>query len=447
MMIRTHSRKFRRVASAVGIVLALGLIAVFMRSCWITCLVLNIPTHRSFSGPIEDGLNASGIHGRYGRTIDFSPDGTFIAYIWSEAEFVYPPELGARPRTLKEIMNLRVRRLAGDASELDIPLDSVDLRPDGITYFGLGVGLQASPDSRHVVAIVARRLVLVDTQSGEHESIEYDGEFFGSVAWVSANRIVFSTQNADTLTFWRHEISSPPAERAQIYSEPSRVAIRDALPPDLRHDQWSPHGRFVSFTSFKNTNQGEAVLLDTATGKLYTFPFSLRYQCWKHDESAVLVTDILSDSKRITLVEPTTGQTEDLTDTFKKAFGDRLNITMVSPTWTVDDRFVVLYETIEYPPKNDFTGWKHEQKGHVVQPRPLRVVLTEDKILRWSPVPDWFLLQGQMTFKWIDILGKNTAPIKGWVNDWTWAKDGRHAARLHRGELEVLSPNMPPTAE
>ena len=444
--------------TALLFVTALLVAASCLRSCWVTRLVLSvpwyhivlgIPRHYSFSGPIEDGNNALGVHGRYERTIDFSPDGKVLAYIWSDAEFVYPPELGARPCTLTESMEIRVRRLDGDGPEFKIPLDSIDLRPDGITYFGLGVSLQTSPDSQQVAALCARRLVLVDALSGRHRTIEYEGEFFSSFAWMNANEIAFSTSDGEALTFWRYNLASPPAERVKVYTEPSRVIVRDNLPPDLRQDDWSPRGRFVSFVSCTPEGEVQQALLDLHTGAIRPFPLRsyCLTQCWKHDETAVLVADLISDEKRIVLVNPETMEIEDLTDDFRRTFGDQIHIAMVSPVWTPDDQFVILYRTIEYPPKNQFTGWRFEHKGYVIRPHPFQVVLQRDEILRWSPFPGWVLVQGGGTFEWLDLAGDKTAPISGWINDWTWSDNGRLAAKIGGGEVKVFRPEIPPEFE
>ena len=422
----------RLVATITACFGAVILLACFLRSCRLT------PSHRSFSGPIEDGNNASGVHGRYKRTIDFSPDGKFLAYIWSDAESVRSRELGARPRTLTESMRLRVRRLDRDGPELDVPLDSVDLRPGGITYFGLGVGVQAGPDSAHLMAIVARRIVIVDALSGERQVIEYAGEYFGSAAWLTSEEVAFTTTDGKALTFWRYNIHSPPAERVRIYTEPSQETVTGGLPPDLRHDQWSPNGRFVAFTSFQNTQQGESVLLDMRTQAIRVFPFSLHYQCWKPDSTALLVNDKFAEGRPFYLVNPATGAAESMTEQFAKEFGRNRDVTLVSPLWAPDGESVVLYTD---------EGSTARHRGCVVRLVPFGVVLSKNQILRWSPVTNWFLLQGEMTFMWIDISGQRTAPIEGWINDWTWSRDGALAARIEGGAVKVFRPSLPPVGK
>ena len=407
-----------------------------------TRLVLGIPSYKSFSGPIsndEDRLHLT--------NIDFSSDGNVLAYIWKDAEYMYPPDIAARPRTLTDSKELRIRRLDREAPELKIPLDSIDLRPDGVVYYDLEAVLQVSPDSQRVAALCSRRLVLVDVSSGSQRIIEYDGEFFATFAWLSAREIAFSTYDSKVRTFWRYNIDSPPAGRTMVYSHPDRMVElvkRDNVPPGLAGIQWSPRGRFVSFTSSAETHEGSYVLLDLRTGSIQTLPFEPCYQCWKQDESAVLITGWISDKTPVALMNPTTGETEDLTDDFKKAFGDKPDITMVSPLWLPGDQFITFYQNFEYPPKTDNDVWKHELKGHVVQVHPFRVVLTRDNILQWSPIPGWVLMQGDGTFDWLALTGDKTAPISGWSNRWTWAANGKLAAKIDGGQLVVFSPELPP---
>jgi hypothetical protein len=52
-----------------------------------------------------------------------------------------------------------------------------------------------------------------------------------------------------------------------------------------------------------------------------------------------------------------------------------------------------------------------------------------------------------MTFEWLDLAGEKTAPISGWVNDWTWSDNGRLAAKISGGQVEVFRPELPPNVE
>jgi hypothetical protein len=175
-------------------------------------------------------------------------------------------------------------------------------------------------------------------------------------------------------------------------------------------------------------------ILDAQTGKIQSFPFSLYYQCWKPDGSELLVDDKFGEGHRTFLVDPVTGKTDDLSIDFKKEFGRR-DITLVAPLWTLDGRYVILYATS--------TESTAIQQGYLIQPKPFKVVLSTNQIIRWSPMPGWVLLQGEMSFKWINYEGNTTAPIRGWPNDWTWSLNGRLAARIDDGKIEILKPKLP----
>lgn len=399
-------------------------------------------SRRTFSGPIEDGHNGLSVHGAYGTTMEFSPDAKHLAYVWQDASYVYTAQYEGRPipLTLTEDLEIRVLSVHGTNEETRLALDSIDLRPKGFPHFYLGASLHFSPGSQYLAAICARRLVLLDMNAGTHRVVQYDGEFFGSFAWLSTNEIAFSTSDGKALTFWRYDVSAPTTGRMRIYTEPSPVVGREGLPPDLRDDQWSPNGRFAAFISFRNTRDGEDVLLDVKTQAIHAFSFSLYYQCWKPDSSALLVNDKFADGSPFYLIDPTTGESQDLTPAFAKEFGPKMNVTLVSRLWTPDEKYVVLYP-------NEDEGFFARDRGFVVQPVPFEVILSKNQILRRSPIPDWFLLQGLMTFEWIDISGQKTATIQGWVNDWTWSDDGRLAARIDDGHVKIFRPSLPPGVE
>jgi len=412
-------------------------IAVMLLAGVIFCSCgLLFPSHHNFSGPIP--------HGGLGGTIDFSPDAKMLAYVWKDASYVNTPKYEGRPCTLTESLEVRVCSVNGTNEELRVSLDSIDLRPDGVLYYSLGCGLQTGPDSKHVAAICARRLVLIDFNARTHQEIEYAGEYFCSFSWLNAYTLVFSTIDKKSLTFWRWQIADPPAKRVKVYAEnqESHFENLDNRPPNqnsVGSYQWSPNGRFVTFWSRARQSQGEDALLDLETGAVHTFPFSLFYQCWKPDCTAVLVQDKFSNDDRtlVMLVDPVTGDKLDLTKDFEKEFGSHMKLTFVAPLWTPDGKYVLLYNTSERSTAL--------QRGCLIQLNPFKILMEKDQILRWSPVPGWVLLQGDNTFKWLDYAGNRTANISGWPNDWRWSNDGSYAATISGQKIKIFKPELPPT--
>jgi hypothetical protein len=131
------------------------------------------------------------------------------------------------------------------------------------------------------------------------------------------------------------------------------------------------------------------------------------------------------------------GKIDDLSVDFEKAFGRDRDMTLVAPVWTPDGKYVVLYVN-----SAESTAL---QTGCLIQPKPFKVAYSTDQIIRWSPWPGWVLLQGSMSFKWINYDGSATAHIQGWPNDWTWSANGHYAAQIHGGKIEILKPQLPPS--
>jgi len=306
-----------------------------------------------------------------------------------------------------------------------------------------------SPDSQRLAAVCARSVLLIDVSSGRSKQIKYPGEFFGSLHWISDAEIAFSTSDFSTsdekaVQFWRLKAHAPPHARQRVYSETDRWARpHEALPPGLSYHRWSPSGRYVIFESTAGREDRARCLLDLGSGDIRTFPFAVDHVCWKPDGSAFLAEDAFGETKRILLVDPASGAATDLTDDFKAALGEDLTITIVSERWTPDGRYIILYRTNATPPRSDSEGWRFSHTGYVVQPRPFKVILEKDRILRWSPIPGWVLVQGGNEFTWTDYAATQTVQVQGWPNDWTWSPDGIHAAVIRKGRPVVFEPTLP----
>ena len=431
-----RSRRVRRIAVASALVVA-ALAGSVLLVHYYQPLRRDLGLPYTASGPLHTYGSSVGVRGA-GATIDFTPSGRYLAYIWQEAEYLRPAKLGARPRTLAETMELRLRRMGGDAPERRIPLDSIDLRPEGEVYYTLGACVYASPDSRYVAAATGRRLVIADVETGEHRAISYDGEFFRGCAWLSGSELVFVTNDGQTVSYWRYDINLPAGERVKVYEEPGRrLELHGGLPPRMHSSGWSPNGRY--HTSCRGLRPDhEFRIVDMRTGQAQTFAIDASQQCWKLDDSALLVHSRGPDA-RVVLIDPVTGQTQDLSAEFRAEFGEEIDFSFAAPVWTPDGQYVVTHT--DRPTPGTYTG---DYRGCVVRPSPFEVVLSRDRILRWSPVPGWVLEQGGRSFKWVAVSAGRTAHIRGWVNDWTWSRDGRLAAKLDGGDIEVLRPEWPP---
>jgi hypothetical protein len=120
-----------------------------------------------------------------------------------------------------------------------------------------------------------------------------------------------------------------------------------------------------------------------------------------------------------------------LTQNFTEAFAGSTDLTFIEPLLTLDSQYLILY------------SGNHRPRGHLVQLKPWKVVLTTNQILRWSPIAGWILLQGDNDFKWIDYSGQKRIPLNGWPNNWSWSPGGKRAALVNGRHVEVIEPSLP----
>jgi len=405
---------------------------------------LGIPRTVTESGPIVNFPGRDPAE----RTIQFSPDGRYLAYLHQEATY----QSSARIRGLTMCDAIQVHWFPVDRPDAPqtAALDAVDLRPDGVVYYCLTASIAFAPDSRHLAAWCARTLLVIDPASGATRRLHYDKEFFGSLAWQSGEEFIFTTQDGDHLTFWRLNLAEADGDRHLVYREafrfpsPTSSDPHKDLPPDIARDSWSPDGRFVIFD--RCTPNPQEGLLDVTTGTVRTFPFSLFDHSWKPDGSAVFVLDgYHPPNQRALLIETADGRICDLTESFKTALGTAPDLTLAAPTWTPDGKYVLLYHTTHLPPPSPDRPGSDLPTGYVIQPQPFKVILKSDRYLRWSPMPGWVLRQGTDVdlCDWINYEGTTTVRVKDWPNSWTWSPDRKHAAQVVDHRVTVFEPRLP----
>jgi len=383
-----------------------------------------ITTH---SGPVENG---KGWDRSYHHTVAFSPDEQALAYIWADSTYSHPPEYEGLPCTLTEKLEVRLKSISNQFEEIHVPLNDVDLRPNGKLYFALGGLISFSRDSRYLAALCEKRIALFDSILRTNRNIEFAGESFGTLAWPETNTLCFSTCNRSATTFWRWNVNEPLENRIKLYS------FENVSSDGFNQAQWSPAGRYACFRIRAATNGWSDVILDVKTGVLNQFSFSLLYQCWKSDDSALIVDDALGEPHRTVLINPATGEMQDLSKNFRKLLSGDRHITLVAPTWTPDGKKIIFYA--------DSLKSTAVQQGYVIEPKPFKVIFSTNQIIHWSPIPGWVLLQGSMSFKWLKDDGSLTAPIQGWPNDWTWSKTGKYAAKVDSEKITIIQPALPP---
>ncbi|MDB4673400.1 hypothetical protein OAF27_01170 [Verrucomicrobiales bacterium] len=397
---------------------------------------LTTPRDWSFSGALENGGGPLGLYSAHNNTVAFTPDATHVGYIWIDGSYRNIPKPLTRPKvlTLLEKAELRIRSVDDKSPETIVLLDAMDLRPEGSRFTGLTAQVHPSRDSQFIAGLCGRRLAVVDLETMAHRMIEYEGELFGSFSWLGGDEVAFSTTNGDSLVFWRANINDLPDNRTEVFRQPSLRQDYDREAPDLLYHKWSPKRRYVTLFGYAEAGSPDNLLLDVENGTVHRYKFDLDYQCWKPDDSLLLVNDSLYEPRAVYLIDPSTGEVSDLSDEFRRQFGSDLDVRLVSNQWTPDGAHVLLYTD---------GGSTAHLRGCIVDPSPFKLIHSQKGILKRSPFPDWVLVQGGNNFGWLNYKNGSTAPIAGWVNDWTWSLDGTHAARIEEGVIQVFEPELP----
>ncbi|MHC4739166.1 MAG: hypothetical protein ACYS9Y_09715 [Planctomycetota bacterium] len=374
----------------------------------------------------------------------FSPDGKTIAYIYRNRTYEYPTLLASRPLTMTDSLQVRWFQIGSPKDEKSISLDSIDLRPEGKTYYNLDGELCFSPDSQNLAAICAKYIAIIDVTTGDYHKFHYYGEWFGSLRWLSEQEIVFSTEYNQKEVFWRLNINNDKNNRVEIYEEKRNFDTSDSLPPSLlahrlANYSFSPNAKYVLFT-VSNNDKLALKLLNLETSKTKIFHINPHEISWKLDGSQVLIND-RGDEQKICLIKTETGEITDLTAEFIRGIDKELPITLVAPLWTLDGKYVIIYSTEEIPKQSG--GFKGKYTGYLIQPVPFKVILTSDGIIRWSPHPGWVFRQGKGYSEWINYSGTRTAKIDGSPHKWTWSRDRIHAAKIEDGKVVIFKPTLP----
>jgi hypothetical protein len=371
----------------------------------------------------------------------FSPDEKQFAYVWCNG--VRNKSSGWK-MTLAETLEVRWHPTEHPESERALPLDSADFRADKGSLLRLEARLTFSPDSKWLAAVSPQAVLLIEVTTGQRRRLHYPKEWFTALEWISDQEIAFSTMEQGEYfqhrmgdkSYWRLNITSPDEARKRIHQEETTFPrMAGGRPIQLDNEDWSPDGRWVIFFS-----KGGQTLLNIATGKRRTLPFTTNYIYWRPDSSAFLMEQN-AEAKRLMLVVAQTGQVDDLTKSVQNALGD-IDI----HGWTAEGQFIIGYHHepwIEGKPKPEAP-----ERGFLIQPKPFKVFLRKDAPLRQTPLPGWVLVQGGDTMEWLNYAGTRTAPMEEWRSDWKWSSKGTFAAEIdHReranGKVRVFKPHLP----
>jgi len=308
-----------------------------------------------------------------------------------------------------------------------------------------------SPDGRHLALVSPGQITLLDTSSGESWPVSRrPEELVTCLFWTSTDEVVYAAhtnrrggiKQVSDRAFWRQRIRDATVGRAAVFSEKNAQAGAESGAWPL--EQASPRGRYVVFMS--PADEGRFRLLEVASGAVRTIgrtggPWSR--VSWKPDESAVLCAAATAVDKpcHAVLVDPATGQSEELGRPFTETFG--WCPPLVEPLWTPDGQWLVV---------ND-----KARGGCLVRPVPWEVVPIGQRLrdhlggsmavgeceVRRLPTAGWVLARSPQGEAYAaDYTGRTFLPL-GDTEPWAWSPDGRRVAALGReGDVVVHPVNL-----
>jgi hypothetical protein len=347
---------------------------------------------------------------------------------------------------MTDALQVRWFPIGSPEDERSVPLDSIDLRPEGKTYYRLDGELFFSPDSQNLAAVCANHIIIINTKTGNINKLHYDGEWFDSLRWLSEQEIVFSTKYDKKTIFWRLNITDNTDNRTKIHEWERGYPISDKLPPGLHSllvFSFSPSAKFVLFTIPRN-NDLAVKLLNLETGQTRTFPISLCRLAWKPDGTKLLL--YLFDEKKFYLVETETMEITELTEQFLENIGKHVDIDhiMLSSLWTPDGKYVVFSVKESVSSQNPFNKYT----GYLVQLDPFKIIFSKKQHqFGRSPIPGWIFIREGDTFNWADYAGNLGVRMKEWVPRLVWSPDATHAAKIKDGEVVIFKPTLPATSD
>ena len=381
----------------------------------------------------------------------FSPDGNTVAYTWREGTVRVVPTMRAPlSYTLTESVSVHWFPVGQTDQERQIALDSVDLRPDGVLNYRIGVQVRFSPDSKRFAAVHPSGITIIDLETGAPVQWKLAKGHFASVAWTGDDEIAYATWQEGRSAFWRRRIDVPPTEAELIYEEAWDYAKPQGKAlPFLANHHWSPDGKAVLFTSrvIEGKNQ---VLLNMESGEVTPLLAYLSEHHWRPDGGAVLVVGpegpggSLDDWPTL-LVNARTGEVTDLTEEIAKAVGSPDYVRLADPCWTADGKYIVLNKSFRAGGSSPAT-YKHT--GYVIQPQPWKVILSIDGRFPHAAAPGWILHRPGDSYacRWLSYDGVTTAPADDWSEDWIWSPDGRRVAKVESKRIVIIEPKLPPAA-
>ena len=399
-----------------------------------------------------------GCYGEPDRRPRFSPDGQWLAYVYTDSLQFVPIPLPYTPQ-VSLASGAEVRWCRTDRPD-EVHSVKVDWRGAKGGATSLDARIVFSPDSRRIAAVGEHRLSVIEVQSGERKILSERDETVTSLWWTSPDEIAYAAHTrirdqgepqffpgffkvADR-TIWRQKIHEPPESRTAVFSEKNVQTATAA-----QYGQWplerpSPDGRYVVFQSPMSVvfplEGGPFKLLDVRTGHVRTVGTGSStggFISWKPDSSAILVAGRAlrpKGRKQVFVVDPASGDRLDVCQQFTEAF-DHAPV-WIEPLWTADGEYVVVTMS--------------DQGGCLVRPEPWEVIpVVQDFVQRtaiyplgdperewWlyrTPIAGWVMLDNgsDRTHYLVNYANRSYVSLENMFRcSWAWSSDGESTAKV-----------------
>lgn len=318
----------------------------------------------------------------YRNALSFSMNGEYVAYLFHHSKKVKAQADHGRlsQKSLTDSLYIKWFPVDTPSEVCSLLIDAIDLGTEGYHRYELSGNLQSNKYRNKFAVISPRNISILNPEDCSSAQIVYEDEFFGNGRWLDGDTILFSTIKEDSISFWKLYSNAEPDERVAINSQYKHYYNKTA--PKLQEELWSSNGEFVIFSN--------EVLVNTATGGIKTFPFSLMYSLFSEDAGRFIVRDVSDKYDRLFLVESESGKVKDLTPVFQDSIGrtgvgEELSIGFDS--WA-DSETLIMRKSVSKRPKTPFQSWGDNTKYLLIQPSPFKIVLTSEH-LNSTPLNSW----------------------------------------------------------
>lgn len=292
-----------------------------------------------------------------------SPDGRWVAYLWSESAYI---PMGPEPARVWQTVyvcwapttNLETisRRKLGDWG------------PDKAGHQLLHQAhLVFSPDGSKLAAVAPSALWVGTLAEGTWTKLRLTGEVVSSLRWLDEEWVGYVTlsdrkEGPIERTFWKQRVGQPGEQRVEIHRDGEMQNLTFTIGSgsgEWPQEFWSPDGRYVFFADA--SDKDAACLMTVSTGEIRKLPreFNLVGVSWSRDSTRVAwLTATTEGEMHMFLQDVQKPDAVDLSGQFREAFA-KSHTHSLDPVWTPGGKFIV--------------GSNLQLGGYLIQPEPWTV--------------------------------------------------------------------------